>query len=264
MSNLLQVAGFDYHDVTDDPANSGFSNQAALSYKLTRQAFAAHLDAIAAGPVAPSRVTDIDFTRPARYLVLTFDDGGKSALYAGEALCRRGWRGHFFVVSSLLGKAHFLTAADLRHLASCGHVVGSHSHTHPHIFRDLTPERMLAEWRVSGDAVSQILGAPCPVAAVPGGDVSPTVLRSAAFAGFRYLFTSEPWLGPRLVGGCWVLGRFCPKADTAAARIRALAQFRGWTSALLVRRLKGLARSGMPPVYRRYVQLTTREATRAD
>jgi peptidoglycan/xylan/chitin deacetylase (PgdA/CDA1 family) len=252
------IAGFGYHEITDEPSRSGFQRPGALPYTLTPRAFAVHLDQMAASDARPTRVTDIDFTRPGRFLALTFDDGGKSAVYAGDALCRRGWRGHFFLVSSLIGQRTFVTADDIRYLASCGHVVGTHSRTHPDIFPDLTAERMLEEWRTSGDAIREIVGEPCLTASVPGGDISRQVLESAAAAGVRYLFTSEPWLSPREVNGCRVLGRFSPKVRTSPARIRELAQFRGWTSALVVRRLKGLARAGLPLLYRHYVRRTTR------
>ena len=136
---------------------------------------------------------------------------------------------------------------------SCGHVVGSHSHTHPDIYRELHWNRW---WSSGGAAVTcwrSLLGEPCVTAAVPGGEISSAVLRSAASAGLRYLFTSEPWLKPRIVGGCWVLGRFCPKASTSSEEIAELADFRGWTSKLLVRRLKGMASRSVPPLYRLYV-----------
>ena len=86
------------------------------------------------------------------------------------------------------------------------------------------------------------------------------MLRSAGAAGLAYLFTSEPVLRPEAVDDCWILGRFMPKAWTPAARIGELAAFRGWRSALLVRQLKGLARSAFPRLYRQYVQRTTRES----
>ena len=254
-----QVAAFTYHEVTDDPSSSGFQRLGAVPYKLTPRAFAEHLARIAAGPVAPTRVTDIDFTRPGRFVVLTFDDGGKSALYAGDELCRRGWTGHFFVVSGLIGRRTFMTAGEIRHLVSCGHVVGTHSHTHPDIFPDLTAQRMLEEWRTSCDILADLLGEPCPVASVPGGDISPAVLHSAAGAGLRHLFTSEPWTRPRRVDGCWILGRFGPKTTTPPARTAELARFRGWGRALLVRQLKEIARQTMPTLYRFYVRQTTRE-----
>ncbi len=255
-----EVAGFAYHDVTDEPGSSGLQRPGAVPYKLGRLAFARHLDGIASSAVAPELVTQIDLARPGRHVLLTFDDGGRSALHIGDELCRRGWRGHFFVVTSLIGSATFLDAAEVRHLRSAGHAIGSHSHTHPDIFRELPLERMVEEWRTSCDILSDILGEPCDTASVPGGDVSRAALESAGAAGLRYLFTSEPWLAPRTVGDCWVLGRFCPKRETPPERVRALAQFRGWTRALLVREIKNVARRTFPRLYRRYVRRTTAPA----
>jgi len=259
----LHVASFGYHDVTDDPATSGFQRPAALAFKHTRRAFAEHLAHIATAGLVPELVVNIEFARPGRHLLLTFDDGGKSAVYVSDELSRLGWRGHFFIVTSRIGGPTFLDASEIRYIRSCGHVVGSHSHTHPDIFRDEPPERMAEEWRVSCAILAEILNEPCLVASVPGGDISPTVLRSAPAAGLQYLFTSEPWLAPRQVDGCRVLGRFGPKVATPPTRVGALAQFRGWDRALLVRRLKGLARRSLPALYRSYVRYTTRDWARS-
>ncbi|MGH7508894.1 MAG: polysaccharide deacetylase family protein [Gemmatimonadales bacterium] len=254
-----QVACFGYHDVTDDPTESGFQRNGALPFKLGTRLFEHHLDRIAAGPSAPELVTGIDLALPGQHLLLTFDDGGKSALPIGDELCRRGWRAHFFIATSLIGRRTFLAPDEIRQLRSRGHLVGSHSHTHPSIYRELDRGRMLVEWRQSCDIIAQLLGEPCLTAAVPGGEISRAVLRSADLAGIRHLFTSEPWLTPRIVGGCWVLGRFCPKAFTSAAEIGELARFRGWSTKLLGRRLKTLARRSMPQLYRLYVSRSTRE-----
>ncbi len=259
MTAALLLASFGYHDVVEDPRASGFQRSGALPFKHSAAAFGQDLEAIGAAPAVPCLITEIDLSKPGRHVLLTFDDGGKSALYIGDALARRGWRGHFFIVTSLIGRASFLDAAELRYLRSCGHLIGSHSHTHPDIFNALPPRRMLEEWHVSGDALSQLLGECCATAAVPGGDISPQVLESAAAAGLRTLFTSEPWPVPHRVHGCWILGRFIAKSSTSSARIGALAAFRGWRAALLVRRAKVLARAALPALYRRYVARTTRQ-----
>src|SRR5204862_365745 len=109
--------------------------------------FAEHLASIATGPHVPGLVAQIDFTRLGRHVLLTFDDGGKSAVYTADELSRRGWQAHFFIVTSLIGTRTFVDARDIRYLRSCGHVVAGHSRTPPAIFRDETPERMLEEWR---------------------------------------------------------------------------------------------------------------------
>ena len=254
-----ELATFAFHEVTDDPRASGFQRPAALPYKHTRLAFAQHLASIGAAQLIPELVLEMDLERPGRHVLLTFDDGGKSALYVSDELSRRGWKGHFFIVTNLIGSRGFLDRSEIRYIRSAGHLIGSHSHTHPDIFRDQTPQHMTEEWRTSCDVLAELLGEPCSVASVPGGDISPAVLHSAAGAGLRSLFTSEPWTRPRRVDGCWILGRFGPKTTTPPARTAELARFRGWGRALLVRQLKDIARQTMPTLYRFYVRQTTRE-----
>jgi peptidoglycan/xylan/chitin deacetylase (PgdA/CDA1 family) len=254
------IASFGYHDVTDDPTESGFQRNGALSFKLSPRLFREHLDRITAvAKAAPELVDKIELGKPGRHLLLTFDDGGKSATRISDELCRRGWRAHFFITTGLIGRRTFLDAREIRHLRSCGHVVGSHSHNHPSIFRELDTSRMIVEWRQSCDILAQILGEVCLSGSVPGGEISPAVLRSADAARLRYLFTSEPLLTPTIVGGCRVLGRFCPKSSTRSAEVAKLAVCRGWTRKLLVRRLKAFARRSVPPLYRLYVNRSTRE-----
>ena len=257
-----EIAGLMYHEVTDDPRSSGFQRPGALPYTYTRSAFAAHLDAIATAPIKPQLVTELgleDGSKQSRHLVLTFDDGGCSARYAAEQLERYGWKGHFFIITARIGERTFLKRVDIRALRDAGHIVGSHSHTHPDIFRSLSPEMMATEWRVSCAILESLLGEPCVAASVPGGDISRAVLESVGEAGVRYLFTSEPYLTPEQVGTTWVLGRVILKAGISPATVRDLVAFRGWQRAQLIRRLTGWARALSPSLYRRYVRLRTRE-----
>ena len=257
MSARPRVASLMYHEVTNDPMTSGFQRPGAIAYKHSVAAFEAHLARIAAAAVRPSLVTNLDLTQPGRHLLLTFDDGGKSARTAAAMLAQRGWRGHFFIVTSLIGDRTFLDAAGIRALHAAGHVIGSHSHTHPNIFRGQNPSQMLEQWRVSVDILAQLTGAPCRSASVPGGDISARVLESADAAGIRYLFTSEPWLTPGRVGACAILGRYSVKLSTSPARIGALVGFHGWRGAAFRRRLKVWATRAFPPLYRLYVRART-------
>ena len=252
-----------YHEVTDDPTTSGFQRPAALPYTFSRTAFANHLDAFAAGPLAPELISDINLARNGRgrHLVLTFDDGGASAMYAADQLARRGWKAHFFIITGRIGERTFLKPADIRTLRSAGHMIGTHSHTHPDIFRSLSPALMASEWGVSRAILEALLGEPCVAASVPGGDISPVVLESAGAAGVRYLFTSEPLLAPERLGDTWILGRVTLKAGMSVATIRELVAFRGWQRAKLLRRLGGLARTLSPSLYAQYVRMRTREGS---
>lgn len=254
-----QIATFMYHDVTDQPGDSGFSHPGARAYAHSRAEFERHLDELSACGITPELVTSIHPAAGEQHILLSFDDGGRSALHTGDALVRRGWLGHFFIITSRIGSRAFLGASDILYLRSCGHIIGSHSHTHPSIFRDLDSRQMLEEWRVSADILSSLLAERCLIGSVPGGDISKLTLQVGAAAGLRFLFTSEPWLQPRFVDGCTVLGRFCVKGDVTAAAIRELAAMRGWQSVQFERRMKVLASRAFAPLYRLYVRRTTAE-----
>src|SRR6202162_3931711 len=74
------IAAFLYHDVTDDPSESGFQRRTAMRYKQSREAFASHFDGIASGGHAPSIVSELNFRQPGKHVLLTFDDGGKGEI----------------------------------------------------------------------------------------------------------------------------------------------------------------------------------------
>ena len=110
----VKTVALGFHEVTDDPTSSGFQRRGASPYKHATAAFARYLDETLTGRCAPALITEIDVTQPGKYLLLTFDDGGKSAVYASAYLCTRRLRGHFFVVKSLIDRSHFLNRADVR------------------------------------------------------------------------------------------------------------------------------------------------------
>lgn len=252
----MQIASFTFHEVCDNPAESGWQRPAALPYKHTTAGYREHLDQIAQAGVQPGLLRNLNAGD--RHIALTFDDGGVSNVAAGDELARRGWRGFFFIVTSLTGTRGFMDEAQIKYLHSCGHVIGSHSVTHPDIFRGLTAEKMRYEWQTSCDQLSSLLGAPCETASIPGGDGSPLVYEMAAEAGLKTLFTSEPKLAPSTTNGMQVLGRVCLKRDTPAARVRELAQFRGWQRENAIRRAKVGARILLFPAYKAYVYWKTR------
>src|SRR5438309_12038540 len=119
------AAAFAYHDVTDDPRESGFQWRGAAPYTIGRVAFRSHLEAMATAYRRPALVTAIDFAAPGRHLLLTFDDGGKSALAVGDELSRRGWLGHLFIVNGRFGDATFIVAASIRFILRFGHFSGN-------------------------------------------------------------------------------------------------------------------------------------------
>ena len=117
--------------------------------------------------------------------MLTFDNGGKSAMRVAGYLEERGWRGHFFITTNMIGASRFVSADNLRDLRRRGHVVGSHSHTHPPVFRCLSEAEMLREWQTSCHTLSAILQEPIATASVPGGDMNRMTADTAARTGIQ-------------------------------------------------------------------------------
>jgi peptidoglycan/xylan/chitin deacetylase (PgdA/CDA1 family) len=216
-----------YHDIVpagQDDA-SGFPGPGAARYKLTPEEFRAHVRAIAAATPAGT-ITATDLLRHSgngRGLLLTFDDGGSSALAIADVLEAQGWRGHFFVTTKRIGTPGFLTAEAVRSLHRRGHVIGSHSHSHPGCISACDPDELLREWRTSGAVLSDLLGEPVTTASVPGGFYSRAVAEAAAGVGVRLLFTSEPTTRTHTVNGCLVAGRYTVYRGMSARAAAALA-----------------------------------------
>jgi peptidoglycan/xylan/chitin deacetylase (PgdA/CDA1 family) len=258
----LRVVAFGFHEVVERPEDSGFHRPGALAYKHRPEVFVQYLDAIAGGPVPPTLVDAITAGSRGDRLLLTFDDGGVSAMRAAELLEARGWRGHFLITTGQLGKPGFLARADVCELARRGHRIGSHSHSHPNVFYDLSDAEMLEEWRTSFAILSDIIGAPAVAASIPGGDMDARVAPAAERAGARYLFTSEPVLRPWRHGALLCLGRVCPKVTTSVAAVCEFAHFRGFRKAMAVRRVKQALKRLLGPIYRQRVRQAARRLPR--
>jgi hypothetical protein len=136
-----------------------------------------------------------------------------------------------------------VTKADVRELHARGHLVGSHSHTHPDVFNKISSAQMDYEWGHSGDILRDILGEPIVAAAIPGGHGNDLTERAAASAGYSFLFTSVPRKVPWKTDGMLCIGRVCPKKGTSARRIAALAHGRGFTRQICLWRAKAAARA---------------------
>lgn len=241
-----------YHDIAEPAAReaAGFPGSLAARYKLTPAHFEAHLDAVAAtgldvGLPAPGA--------PAPAVCLSFDDGGASAPAAAAALERRGWRGAFFVTTGRIGGEGFMTAEEVRALALGGHLVGSHSHSHPTHMGLLGPGELAEEWRRSREILGEILGEAPLSASVPGGYLSRAVAQEAADAGYSLLFTSEPTARAERVGALEMRGRYTIWASTPARTAGAYARgellacgrlFVEWNAKKLAKRIN-------PDVYQR-------------
>jgi peptidoglycan/xylan/chitin deacetylase (PgdA/CDA1 family) len=222
----MKAITFMYHDIVgrgDEIRSSGFAGDAADTYKLALASFETHLEAIADAATPPPTVVTTPATEQPIYI--TFDDGGRGAYrHAAPALERRGWRGHFFVATDYINQPEFLSEAEIAELHHRGHVVGSHSASHPLRMARCSREQLRGEWTRSVERLAEIIGAPVTVASVPGGLYSTAVAEEADRAGIRHLFNSEPVQTVQHCGQCAVLGRYTIKNSTAPDYVRSLAR----------------------------------------
>jgi len=189
----MRVVSLLFHDVyASDASESGFRSPAADRYKLTVPAFEAQLDGL----------WDVEAQ-------LTFDDGGLSYYtVVADRLEAVGRRGYCFVTTDFIGERGFLSPEQIRELDARGHVIGTHSASHPARFSALTTDEMRDEWSGSRMKLEDILGRAVTVGSVPGGYFSTAVAKAAADTGLRTLFTSEPTTKASACEACELIGRF--------------------------------------------------------
>lgn len=182
-----------YHDiVTVNDKASGFQTKNAFEYKVEESAFEEQVKALQGKDV-----------------VFTFDDGGVSFLTkAAPILERYGFKGVFFISTKYIGTPGFLTAEQVKELAERGHIVGSHSHTHPEIFTKLSFEEIELEWQLSSQVLKDILGEGDFTASIPNGYTSKEILDAALQFGFKTIFTSQPTTKTKTYKDSTLIGRY--------------------------------------------------------
>jgi peptidoglycan/xylan/chitin deacetylase (PgdA/CDA1 family) len=254
----MNVVSLLFHDVfASKPQESGFRSPGADRYKLSVPDFEAQLDGLAAVDVETPWLTH-QFAAPTDPLgspgsgipaVITFDDGGESYYtLAAERLEALGWRGHCFVSTDFIGQRGFMTPAQIRELDARGHLIGTHSASHPARFNTLTLAEMRTEWSDSRQKLEDLLGHAVTVGSVPGGYFSSDVAQTAAEAGLHVLFTSEPTTKVSAANDLLLIGRFTIRQGHppyAAQRLVGAAPWArcgawvGWNAKALVKPLLG-------------------------
>ena len=221
MQNATKITALVYHDIVPGAHYeiSGFQSPDANIYKVDAAEFREHLREIARRRGVAVRM-DAKLAGNSRPLLLTFDDGGSSAVsHTAEILAEFGWPAHFFVVTDRIGAPGFLDAEQIRDLRRMGHVVGSHTCSHPSLISRLPDADLMREWRDSKRRLEDILGEKVEAGSVPEGDCTRRVAAAAAAAGLRFLFTSDPVISIDRVDGCRVFGRFSVARGTDSRRV---------------------------------------------
>lgn len=261
---MERVTALLLHDVyRDAPAESGFAGAGADRYKLAFAEFDAQLRDLARCLNGAARTDSPWVDADGTWVAFTVDDGGVSYhSVVADRLEALGLRGYCMVTTDFIGRPGFLEHYQLRDLAARGHVIGTHSVTHPARFSTCTWGQMVHEWADSRAMLEDLLGRRVTVGSVPGGSFSRRVAAAADAAGLRRLFTSEPITRVEYVGDCQVIGRFTirpgrPGFAAAIARRHSgalLREWASWNTKKLIKQLLGAAYPRLADEWQRALQ----------
>lgn len=210
-----------YHDVVSSQVpTSGFENDTAYQYKISSAQFEEQVSALLE--------YDVEYT---------FDDGGVSFLLeAAPILEKYGKRGVFFIATDYIDTPGFLTASQVQELSDRGHIIGSHSKTHPHDMSKLSREDVDVEWSESMVALNDITGHKIVVSSIPNGDSSGAVLDSAVVCGIETLYTSVPTDKVSTYKNVNIVGRYVIHRDTKLQDVMKIVTSSGYRKKLYYRR----------------------------
>lgn len=196
-----------YHDVyKSDPAESGFRRERDYPYKVSLEVFERQVKSIH------------DYCQknnlPKDSVVFTFDDGGCSFFrLIPDILEKYGYVGHFYVTTKYIDTNGFMTSDEIKALELRGHIVGSHAHTHEHLYK-LTPDQVKDEWSQSVSILSKILSRPVIEASIPNGDTSDIVLHYCQESGLKEIYSSRPTTKLSKYKDMQLHGRYVVLCDT--------------------------------------------------
>ena len=212
-----------FHDVyRDSCAESGFQSIGANHYKINETLFTEQLKS---------------FSRSS--LIWTFDDGGVSFYSVIAPLLEQyNLRGHFFVVTDCIGSEGFLSAEQIRELYNRGHVIGSHSASHPENLGSLSYEARKEEWTKSVTFLNGLIGTQITEVSIPNGYFDFGDIPVLRELGISKVYTSS-LLDDYEKGSIQVVGRIGIDSSFSPLRIKQILSG-GWLYKRLIVRQKVL------------------------
>lgn len=201
-----------YHDVYEKhTTESGFNTLGAIHYKISKDTFIAHLDAISAYCISSGIEKDS--------VVFTFDDGGVSFYtIIAPFLEKYGWKGHFFISTKQIGTDGFLNVDQIKELKARGHIIGSHSHHHL-VLTEMSLEEVESELKQSANILSAIIGERISTISIPNGYYSNKILDLVVDEGLTTIYTSKPTTKEQTYKHANLIGRYAISFNTTATDV---------------------------------------------
>ncbi|HBF35034.1 TPA: hypothetical protein DDW35_10790 [Candidatus Sumerlaeota bacterium] len=210
---------FMYHGLDPHDGRYDALSDAEKSYVLSRETFAAHLDALEQAGRHCMGADEVWGKEAVGETLLTFDDGWKSDYDVAFPLLRaKGVSAIFFITTDWVGTPGYVTWEQLREMADAGMGIGSHGKTH-RFLSTLTPLEQRLELADSRKVLEEKLGREIRALSLPGGRSNADTLATARDCGYKTVFTSSPGL-PVALGGLWMVGRIAMRPNWTAEKMR--------------------------------------------
>lgn len=218
-----------YHDVyRQTDTASGFNTPSASFYKVSAEKFEEQVRFI--------HHYCQQNNLPLNHIEFTFDDGGES-FYSiiAPILEKYGYKGVFFVSTKYIDSPCFLTKAQINELCLRGHVIASHSHSHPKNMSKLSMDELMDEWGKSIQTLENITQVRIEVASIPSGFSSRNVFKSASQSDIKVLYTSVPTTKSIYRCNITTIGRYAVHSDTTLNDISRLISNSSYRNLILIK-----------------------------
>ncbi len=125
---------------------------------------------------------------PAKPVMLTFDDSDLDQYtVAVPEMDKYGFKGVFFIMTVALGKPRYMAKEHVKHLASEGHVIGSHTWDHKNV-KQFNEADWITQVEKPSRQLQEITGSPVEYFAFPFGLWKPDAIPHLKQRGFTAAF----------------------------------------------------------------------------
>ena len=160
-------------------------------------------------------------------ITITVDDAGKGNFQFILPILREfDFQTYIFVptkfISNENSKSSYMTESQIRTLSEEGHIIGSHSHTHPINISLLDQNEILEEWKKSKNILENITGKEILSCSIPGGFFTRKQIDILGQLGYDEIFNSVPTFKMKNIGTMNVNGRFSIERNTSNGQLNSI------------------------------------------
>lgn len=166
---IKQIPVLCYHNIRHSVAGH------EPAYTISVHAFEQHMKMLSDSgyttilPDQLVRYLTVGTIMPKNPIVITFDDAREEQFsLASKILDNSGFKGVFFILTTVIGKRGYMTSGQIKKLSDNGHVIGCHTYDHPDL-RKLKGYEWTAQLDQSKSRLQQITGTPVLYFAYPYG-----------------------------------------------------------------------------------------------